>query len=81
MRRQGCPNSLIVPSVIDEVAPLDAPARAVLEAGLRRGDLTARGYHRVRRVARTVADLRGDDSVGEEHVRAALGLRRELGDR
>jgi len=76
--RQGCPNALIPPGLIDEVAPVGGAARAVLEERLRRGDLTARGYHRVRRVARTIADLRGDDDVGEDHVILAVGLRREL---
>jgi predicted ATPase with chaperone activity len=32
----------------------------------------------VRRVARTIADLRGDDDVGEDHVILAVGLRREM---
>ena len=77
-QRQGCPNALIPPGLIDEVAPVGAAARAVLEERLRRGDLTARGYHRVRRVARTIADLHGDDDVGEDHVILAVGLRREL---
>ena len=64
--------------MIDEVAPVGGGARAILEERLRRGDLTARGYHRVRRVARTIADLRGDNDVGEDHVILAVGLRREL---
>jgi magnesium chelatase family protein len=64
--------------MIDKVAPVTGGARTVLEERLRRGDLTARGYHRVRRVARTVADLRGDDEVNEDHVVAAIGLRREM---
>jgi magnesium chelatase family protein len=45
---------------------------------LRRGSLTARGLHRVRRVARTVADLAGRDGpVTEDDVCAALDLRVE----
>jgi magnesium chelatase family protein len=78
VRRQGCPNALVPPGMIDEVAPVTGGARTVLEERLRRGDLTARGYHRVRRVARTVADLLGDDEVNEDHVVAAIGLRREM---
>ncbi len=81
VRRQGCPNALVPPGMIDEVAPVTGGARTVLEERLRRGDLTARGYHRVRRVARTVADLRGDDDVDEDHVVVAIGLRREMGRR
>lgn len=61
---------------LDEVAPLTRPAWRVLEWRLRAGSLTARGLHRVRRVARTLADLDGGPAeVGEDHVCAALSLR------
>lgn len=63
---------------LDRVAPLTAAAWQVLEYRLRAGSLSARGLHRVRRVARTLADLDGAPSViGEEHVCAALELRSE----
>jgi len=61
---------------LDEVAPLDPAATALLEHQLRAGWLSARGLHRVRRVARTLADLAGGGRyLGEEHVCLALGLR------
>lgn len=64
---------------LDEVAPLAAGARALLEAKLSAGSLSGRGFHRVRRVARTLADLAGAGTlVGEEHVCLALGLRAEI---
>lgn len=66
---------------LDEVAPLSAEAWRVVEWHLRRGSLTARGLHRVRRVARTIADVLGGGAdvaeLGEEHVCAALDLRVE----
>jgi magnesium chelatase family protein len=63
---------------LDEVAPLSPGAARVLEWRLRTGALSGRGLHRVRRVARTVADLDGGPGlVGEEHVCAALELRAE----
>jgi magnesium chelatase family protein len=40
---------------------------------------TARGYHRVLRLARTLADLEGTDGVRKVHVAEAIGYRRALG--
>ncbi|HUQ38915.1 MAG TPA: YifB family Mg chelatase-like AAA ATPase [Acidimicrobiales bacterium] len=61
------------------VAPTP-PARRVLEYRLRTGALTARGLHRVQRVARTIADLDGADRVDEAHVCGALELRLDATD-
>lgn len=61
---------------LDEVAPLSSDAETFLERRLRSGTLSARGLHRVRRVARTLADLDGAPPVvGAGHVAAALELR------
>jgi magnesium chelatase family protein len=69
-------NAEIPANRLDEVAPLSNDAEALLERRLRSGTLSARGLHRVRRVARTLADL--DDAppvIGAGHVAAALELR------
>ncbi|MDQ6927135.1 MAG: YifB family Mg chelatase-like AAA ATPase [Actinomycetota bacterium] len=64
---------------LDEVAPLTPAASSLLEHRLRSGRLSARGLHRVRRVARTLADLAGGHlTIGEEHVCLALGLRADV---
>jgi len=64
---------------LDEVAPLTSAAASLLRHRLRSGAITARGLHRIRRVARTLADLDGSShAVGEDHVCLALGLRAEL---
>ena len=64
---------------LDELAPLSSGAARLLEHRLRSGFLSARGLHRVRRVARTIADLgRAAGPVAEEHVCLALSLRAEL---
>ena len=61
---------------LDEVAPLSDDAARLLEAALRSGRLSARGLHRVRRVARTIADLEGaPPRLSAAHVAGALGLR------
>ena len=38
-------------------------------------ELTARGYHRILKAARTIADLDGEERIRETHLREALGLR------
>jgi magnesium chelatase family protein len=55
--------------------PLHPKAAGLLAAKLRQGALTARGLHKVARVARTVADLVGAEQVDEEHISDALCLR------
>lgn len=69
-------NAAIPAGRLEELAPLSSPARAVLERRLAAGSLSARGLDKVRRVARTVADLAGDEgALADAHVVAALELR------
>jgi magnesium chelatase family protein len=71
-------NAALPAPVLDAVAPLARPAALLLEDRLRRGVLSARGLHRVRRVALTLADLAGRGApLGEEDVCLALSLRAE----
>jgi magnesium chelatase family protein len=61
---------------LDDLAQLAPAARTLLEVRLRHGRLSARGLHRVRRIARTLADLAGRRGrIEEEDVCAALLLR------
>lgn len=76
VERQGCPNAMLDARALDRVAPLGGDARALLRDELERNRLTGRGYHRIRRVARTVADLRGGDEMVERaDVEIALSMR------
>jgi magnesium chelatase family protein len=69
-------NAFIPSPRLDDLAPLDRAGRRLLETRLREGRLSARGLHRVRRVARTIADLAGRlGPVGVDDVYAALALR------
>ena len=54
---------------------LDADGRRLLQRAVTRLGLSARGYDRVRRVARTIADLAGESAVRAPHVAEALGYR------
>jgi magnesium chelatase family protein len=59
-----------------EVARPDAPGQALLTKAAETLKLSARGYHRVLRVARTLADLGGEARISRVHVAEALGYRR-----
>ncbi len=61
---------------LQEVAKLDAEGRELLMKAADRLRLTARGYHRVLRMARTIADLAGSEEVKKPHVAEAAGYRR-----
>ena len=77
--RIGMANAAIPGGRLDELAPLEPAARDALRGWLEADRLTGRGYHRVRRVARTMADLQGDDElVRLEHVVLAMQLRVRL---
>jgi magnesium chelatase family protein len=62
--------------LLDEVATPEASGRALLIRAAERLRLSARGYHRVLRVARTLADLNGSPNVARRHVAEALSYRR-----
>jgi magnesium chelatase family protein len=69
-------NAQIPGDQLDHVAPLSSGALALLETRLRQGTLSARGLHRVRRVARTLADLGGNDGpIRADDVHSAICLR------
>jgi magnesium chelatase family protein len=63
--------------VLEEIARIDGDAARLLAEAASTIGLTARGYHRTLKVARTLADLEGEDSVGRRHVAEALSYRRE----
>jgi predicted ATPase with chaperone activity len=60
---------------LEDVAKPDASGLALLREAAEAMRLSARGYHRVLRVARTLADLDGVDKVGRVHLAAALSYR------
>jgi len=66
-------------ALLEEVASPDAEGRALLAKVAERFGLSARGYHRVLRVARTIADLAGSQPVTMPHIAEAVSYRIAVG--
>ncbi|MEE9195979.1 MAG: ATP-binding protein, partial [Alphaproteobacteria bacterium] len=63
-------------ALLERIAAPDQGGRALLMEAAEKMRLTARGYHRVLRVARTLADLEGVDGVKRIHIAEAVATRR-----
>jgi len=61
--------------LLEAIATPDAEGRALLTRVAERFGLSARGYHRVLRVARTIADLEGSRDVRQPHIAEAVSYR------
>jgi magnesium chelatase family protein len=68
-------NADLTPSFLGRVCDLDRDGRRLLGAAVSKMGLSARGYDRVRKVARTIADLSGYDRVAADHIAEALQFR------
>jgi len=68
-------NAAVSGTVLEDVARPDSSGLALLREAADAMRLSARGYHRVLRVARTLADLDGADKVGRVHLAEALSYR------
>jgi magnesium chelatase family protein len=68
-------NSELTPPLLARYCATDRAALRVLNAAIARLSLSARGFDRVRKVARTIADLEGHDQVRADHIAEALQFR------
>ena len=73
----GRTNADMTPSELQRHCELDASGRRTLEQGHRSLGLSARGWDRCLRLARTIADLAGEEHIAEVHVSEALDKRRK----
>jgi magnesium chelatase family protein len=75
LARGGIANAALGNREIEKVCVLDTAGRALVEQAMARLGLSARAYHRVLKVARTIADLAGEESIAPEHLAEAIQYR------
>ena len=78
LARQGVANAALAGEALDEHCALDPPSAKFLQSAAARLGWSARGFHRVLRVARTIADLNGGTSIGSAELAEAIQYRRVL---
>lgn len=76
--RQGKPNAELTPVELEQFAKLGEQQHNLLAMAGQRLNLSARGYHRVLRVARTIADLAGGENIDNSHLTEAMSYRGNL---
>lgn len=69
-------NAHATPELLDHIAPMAAPARQMFLSAAERLKLSARAYHRLMKVALTIADLEEGTEITERHIAEALSYRR-----
>jgi len=76
LQRSGCPNSGLAGSTLEKACNITPDSQRRLSRAIDRLGLSARAYHRVLRMARTIADLEGESEITMTHLGEALGYRR-----
>ncbi len=74
--RAGKANNVLGPTEIERDCALDDAGRRLMEQALQRLALSARAYHRILKVARTIADLHATPAITLTHLSEAIGYRR-----
>ncbi|GBG13856.1 magnesium chelatase family protein [Novimethylophilus kurashikiensis] len=76
LARQGQPNTILSPQEIERYCQLDAAGAALLKQAIGKLDLSPRSYHRILKVARTIADCAGKSDISSDHIAEAVQFRR-----
>jgi magnesium chelatase family protein len=78
LARQGKPNDALQAGEVEKICKPEGPVKQLLHAASVRLGWSARAYHRVLKVSRTIADLEGVDELKTEHVAESIQYRRAL---
>jgi len=76
LTRAGKPNHALGSRDLERTCPLQDSGRRLMEQAMTRLGLSARAYHRVLKVARSIADLQGEEDIQVPHLSEAIGYRR-----
>ena len=68
-------NSQLTPALIKKYCRLDKNCEALMEEAFNRWNLSARSYHRILKVSRTIADTEGSENINENHILEALSYK------
>jgi magnesium chelatase family protein len=68
-------NADMGPTQVRDFCPIDETSRQLLAAAMRQMHLSARAYHRILKLGRTIADLAGSDRIQTAHVAEAIQYR------
>ena len=76
IQRMGKINADLTGKEIDKVCKISDPEKELLENAMEKLGFSARAYHRILKIARTIADLAASDDIQVEHLTEALSYRR-----
>jgi magnesium chelatase family protein len=76
LERTGRPNAWLSPQQLKRVCAVGDDGHRLLEQAIEKLGLSHRAYHRILKLARTIADLAGQREIGVAHLSEAIGYRR-----
>ncbi len=77
LARQGCPNAQLSNQQIESFCRLDQPCEQLMMTSIDKLKLTARSYHKLLKLARTIADMADQDQITQIHIAEAITYRQQ----